>query len=167
MKFIVMKKFFITCGILLTILTVNAQQATIYYPEANAKDTIKQATVKANAENKHVFLQIGGNWCPWCVKFHHFAEENKAISDYLNKNYVVVRVNYSKENKNLDLLEKLEFPQRFGFPVFVILDGAGKRIHTQNTAYLEEGGGYSEKKVLEFLKQWSPAALNPDSYSKE
>ena len=64
-------------------------------------------------------------------------------------------------------MEKMDFPQRFGFPVFVILNGTGKRIHTQNSAYLEENEGYREKKVLEFFKQWAPAALDPASYSKE
>lgn len=57
-----------------------------------------------------------------------------------------------------------EYPQRFGFPVFVILDSVGKRIHTQNSAYLEEGEGYSKKKVLDFLTNWSPEVLNPNLY---
>lgn len=73
-------------------------------------------------------------------------------------------VNYSKENKSPEVLKKLEYPQRFGFPVFVILDSNGKRMHTQNSSCLEEGDGYSKTKVLDFLKQWSPDALNPDNY---
>jgi hypothetical protein len=81
------------------------------------------------------------------------------------KSYVPIMVNYSKENRNLAELKKLEYPQRFGFPVFVILDNNGKRIHTQSSAYLEEGEGYSKKKVLDFLKQWTPDALNPNLYS--
>jgi len=82
----------------------------------------------------------------------------------MEKNYVRVMVNYSKENKNLDVLEKLGFPQRFGFPVLVILNDKGERIHTQNSAFLEEDGGYSIKKVAGFLKNWSPDALNPSHY---
>ncbi|MDX5442362.1 MAG: thioredoxin family protein, partial [Hymenobacteraceae bacterium] len=64
------------------------------------------------------------------------------------------------------VLEKLAYPQRFGFPVFVVLNSNGERIHTQNSAYLEEGQGYSKKKVLEFLGQWSPDALQPKRYKK-
>ena len=56
-------------------------------------------------------------------------------------------------------MKLLENPARFGFPVFVILDEQGKRIHTQNSAYLEEGKGYSEKKVAEFLNIWTPKAV--------
>ena len=61
-------------------------------------------------------------------------------------------------------MASLEYPQRFGFPVFVILDGEGRRLHTQNSAYLEEEQGHSKKKVLEFLEHWSPNAFNPEQY---
>jgi hypothetical protein len=73
-------------------------------------------------------------------------------------------LNYSKENKNLDLLAELEYPQRFGFPVLLVLNGEGRRIHTQNTGYLEKDKSYDEKKVVGFLRNWSPEALDPDSY---
>ena len=159
-----MKQVILMCALFLSILHVKAQPAMIYHPEANAKAEIQQAVKKARANDKHVFLQIGGNWCPWCIKFHHFVDDHTAINNYVDSNFVVLNVNYSKENKNLDVLKQLAYPQRFGFPVFVILDSNGKRIHTQNSAYLEEDGGYSEKEVLSFFKQWSPKALDPSSY---
>ena len=142
-------------------------QVTIYDPKADALADIKKAVEKAKAEGKNVFVQVGGNWCPWCVKFHHFTDTNAVVKNMLEKNFVVVKVNYSKENKNAEALERLEFPQRFGYPVFVILDGDGKRIHTQNSGYLEEGNGYSEKSVADFLKVWTPAAINPETYKKK
>ena len=143
-----------------------AQPISIYNPEANAKADIQQAVQKANTENKHVFLQIGGNWCPWCVRFHRFAEADPEIKNFVDENFVVLKINYSKENKNLDVLKSLDYPQRFGFPVFVILNGDGKRIHTQSSAYLEADGSYSQKEVLDFFKQWSPSALDPKIYEK-
>lgn len=82
----------------------------------------------------------------------------------MDKSYVFLLVNYSKENRNLAALKKLDYPQRFGFPVFVILDANGKRIHTQNSSYLEDGEGYSKKKVIDFMTQWTPEALNPEHY---
>jgi len=141
-----------------------AQNVKIYAPEADVSMAISQGLIKAKAENKHLLLQIGGNWCPWCLKFHKFCSDDQEISLLISKNYIKILVNYSKENRNLVELKKLEYPQRFGFPVFVILDQDGKRLHTQNSAYLEEGDGYSKKKVLEFLKQWSPEAFDPNLY---
>src|SRR5690606_4113746 len=119
---------------------------------------------KAKQENKHVFIQIGGNWCGWCKMFHELTTTDEELKNYIAENYEVVHVNYSKENENKKVLAELGYPQRFGFPVFVILDGNGVRIHIQNSGYLEEGQGHSKKKVMEFLQQWSPAALKAENY---
>lgn len=136
----------------------------IYNAKADAQAEINKAVLRAAKEHKHVFLQIGGNWCKWCKYFNNLVTGNDTLSRLLNSNYVVVHVNYSPENRNDRVLAKLGYPQRFGFPVFVILDTKGNRLHTQNSAYLEEGQGHSPKKVAEFLQQWSPAALDPSNY---
>jgi len=52
---------------------LNAQNISIYNPDANAMDEVTEASEKALSERKHVFLQVGGNWCSWCVKFHNFV----------------------------------------------------------------------------------------------
>ncbi len=143
-----------------------SQAKKIYDPLADAKADIKQAVELAQKSNKHVFLQIGGNWCPWCIKFHNFIEADSEIKSQLENNYELVRVNYDNENQQKEVLAELEFPQRFGFPVFVILDGNGKRIHTQNSAFLEKDKSYDRDVVLRFLKNWSPVALDPASYKK-
>lgn len=143
-----------------------SQAKQVYNPEANAKADVKKAIEIANKNGKHVFLQIGGNWCPWCIKFHNFIESNTEINTYLKENFEVVKVNYDRNNKQEELMAKLQFPQRFGFPVFVILDSEGNRIHTQNSGFLEKDKNYDNKVVLRFLQNWSPNAINPDSYKK-
>ena len=146
--------------------SAQAIKPNIYNPQANAAAEIQQAVKTAKAQNKHVLLQIGGNWCSWCVKFHNLTTTDAQLDSALKANYVVLKVNHSKENQNLEVLQQLEYPQRFGFPVFVVLNGEGKRLHTQNSAYLEEDKGYSKKKILEFLDNWSKPALEPERYKK-
>jgi thioredoxin-related protein len=137
-------------------LGVSAQEAVkIYNPDANAKKDVAAAVAKASAEGKQVFLQIGGNWCPWCVRFNNMVTEDKKMDSLIHANYEVVKVNYSKENKNAELLASLGYPQRFGFPVFVILDGTGKVLHTQDSGYLEQDKGYSNEKVERLFLNWS------------
>lgn len=133
----------------------SASQNSLYNPEANTGKEIKEAIAKAKLENRHVLIQVGGNWCPWCHKLHKFIAETDTLSSIIARNYVVVKLNYSKENKNLDLLKSLDNPQRFGFPVIVILNENGVRIHTQDTGLLESGDGYDLNKVLRFLKLWT------------
>ncbi len=138
----------------------------LYNPKLDASQQIDNAVALAKKENKHVLLQIGGNWCGWCIMLHKFYAAESQIDSILKKDYVVEYINFSKENKNLETLKNLEYPQRFGFPVLVILDGNGKRLHTQNTVYLEQGRGYSKKRVFEFLKNWKPSALDPATYKE-
>jgi thioredoxin-related protein len=136
----------------------------LYNPYANVEKDVAAALVKAKAENKHVLLQIGGNWCSWCYKFNSFVHLDSTLKNIINNNYVVYHLNYSKENKNLAYLKKLGFPQRFGFPVLVVLDANGKQLHTQDSSLLEKGNGYDTEKVKEFLLNWSPAALDEKRY---
>ncbi|WP_316816600.1 thioredoxin family protein [Pedobacter nyackensis] len=135
----------------------------IYNPKADAKAELKAAATKAKKEGKHVFVQVGGNWCGWCILFHKLVDATPELKNYLNNNYETVLVNYSPENKNADVMASLGYPGRFGFPVFVILDGNGSVLHIQNSAYLEEGKGHSVKKVMEFLQGWTAAAIKPEN----
>jgi len=139
------------------------EPVTIYNPKANAKADIDAAVAKAKKAGKHVFIQVGGNWCGWCILFHKMVDATPELKDYLNNNYETVLVNYSQDNKNPEAMARLGYPGRFGFPVFVILDGNGKVLHIQNSAYLEEGKGHSVKKVMEFLKGWTADAIKPEN----
>lgn len=165
-----MLKLVWTCGLLLLLATpaVKAQShydlEHIYNPAANAEADLEKVLRQAAREHKHVLLQVGGNWCIWCKRLYRFVHDDADLDTLLRKNYVVYHLNYSKENRNLPLLQKLEYPQRFGFPVLVILDAKGRRLHTQNTALLESADSYDKEKLQDMLKQWSPAALDPAHY---
>jgi len=146
---------------LTTSLTFSQAEAVkIYNPEANAREDIAAAVKQAKAENKHVLLQIGGNWCPWCVKLHELEASDHKIDSLMNADYVRVMVNIprEKDKRDYELLSTLENPQRFGFPVLVILNQDGQRIHTQDSWYLEQDKDYDLEKLLQFFKMWTVAA---------
>jgi thioredoxin-related protein len=153
---------FFLCLLLIPALTTVAQQSAIqiYNPNADAKAEIATAVAQAATEGKHVFLQIGGNWCGWCIRYHQFIHDDREIDSLITANYVVARVNYSKENYNTDLLASLGHPERFGFPVFLILDSKGKLLHIQDSALLEKDKGYDRAKVIHFYKMWTTRAVN-------
>ena len=144
----------------------NAQSDTvhIYNPAENAQEGIDHAVALAKAQNKHVLIQAGGNWCIWCLRFNKFTKNDVHIDSLLKADYIIYHLNYSKENYNKQVFEKYGLAQRFGFPVFIILNGDVKWLHIQNSAYLEQGNGYSEEKVLDFLNNWTRAAIDPSNY---
>ena len=136
----------------------------LYDPSLDGMHQIKEAAATAEAENKHVLIQYGGNWCPWCIKLHHFINDHPKLDSLIKTDYVFIRVNYSKENKNPEVMSQLQFPQRFGFPVLVVLDDKGNLLHTQDTGYLEKGDSYDESNIERFLTLWNTNALNPKTY---
>ncbi len=150
-------------------LTMNAQTALkkVYDESVNPIEQIDQAVAKAKSEGKFVVCQVGGNWCPWCLRFADFITNDATISNVIEQNFVYIHVNYNprksegaeKEAQAKAMLQRLNNPARFGFPVFVVLDDEGKVIHIQDSSFLEEGKGYNQGKVLRFFKNWTPKAV--------
>lgn len=143
-------------------LNANAQLAKVYDEKIDPMTQIDCAVAKAKQTNKFVICQVGGNWCPWCLRFADFIKKDTAIAKIIDDNFVYIHVNYDPRNKAVSpekLLRRLGNPQRFGFPVMVVLDGNGKVIHIQDSGYLEEGKGYDTKRVLKFFTSWTPKAV--------
>ncbi|MEL6673320.1 MAG: thioredoxin family protein [Bacteroidota bacterium] len=140
------------------------EKKKLYDPSLDGMEQVDQALAKAQAEDKFVFIQLGGNWCSWCYRLEDFIKQDTVMYKFIQQNFVVVHANYSQENQNKALMERLQFPQRFGFPVLVILDSQGNKLHTQDTALLESGSTYDKKKVVNFFKKWNPRALDPATY---
>jgi thioredoxin-related protein len=142
---------------------LHAQTAAnnLYTPVANAEKDIAEAVKRAKAERKNVLVLAGGNWCRWCHEFNRFSQAEKQVDSLLKSDFIVYHLNYSPENKNAAIFARYGYPQRFGFPVMLIVDQNGNRLHTQNSTYLEQGKSYNKRKVLEFLEQWNRKAVNP------
>ncbi len=160
-------KLYLLLSVLLSTTSLQgfSQREKLYDTNADGMQQFKTATEQALNENKHVMVQIGGNWCPWCYKFHDFYKNDTELDSIVNANYVTVKINYDKSLKNEKLFAQLGYPQRFGFPVIVICDAEGKRLHTQNSWYLEDGkGSYDKEKFKTFLKNWTIKAISPESY---
>ncbi len=151
-------------------LTSQAQDLSkfhLYDPKANAEKDIAQAVSDAAKTGKHVLIQVGGNWCIWCMRFNEFVTKDASLDSLVNASYVVYHLNWSKENMNDALLAKYGYPQRFGFPVFLVLNSKGELIHIQDSGLVEgpkKSETYDKEKVIGFLSNWSPAALRPEQY---
>ena len=150
-------------------ITVNAQTTAkkVYDEEINQLEQIDKAVAQAKASGKFVICQVGGNWCPWCLRFADFITKDNEIVQVIDENFVYIHVNYNprksggeeKIRRGEEALKRLNNPGRFGYPVFVVLDESGKVIHLQDSGYLEEGEGYNKEKVMRFFKNWTPKAV--------
>jgi thioredoxin-related protein len=121
-------------------------------PAKDPEQDVQNAVAIAAKTGQRILLDVGGEWCSWCHKLDKFFQDNKDVSDYMKKNFVVVKVNYSKENKNEKFLS--QYPKIPGYPHLFVLETNGKFLHSQGSGDLESGDHHDHDKVLEFLKKW-------------
>ena len=137
-------------------------QVKVYDESIDGMEQITEAIALAQETDRYVLCQVGGNWCPWCLRFAQFAVSDSVIASLIEENYVYIHVNYSKDNKNLEAMRFLGNPGRFGYPVFVVLNREGTPIHIQESESLEEGKGYNRQRVEKFLRLWNSKAVEAD-----
>lgn len=125
-----------------------------YDPQRDAAKDIDAAVGEAKRSGRHVLLEIGGEWCIWCHRLDDFLVKHKELGALLERNYVLVKVNFSPENKNEKALSR--YSKVAGYPHFFVLDREGKFVHSQNTGELEKGKSYDAKIFKAFLTRWGP-----------
>ena len=156
-----MLKNFLTIGLFLLIISsITLSQSKEGYkpvnefdPDRNAAKDIQDATAEAQRLSKRIILDVGGDWCIWCHRIDNFIETHKEINEYLHENFILVKINYSKENKNEEVLSN--YPEIPGYPHFFVLESNGKLLNSQDTSELEQDKGYSVDKMMAFLKKWT------------
>ncbi len=167
-----MKKIFLTCLLLATIIgfsqtdeekaekkkQIEAEKAALpkpYHEMEDADAKVKELLVQAKAENKNIMIQVGGNWCVWCLRLNDFIQNTDELKSVVDNNYIYYHLNWSPKNKNEKFFAKYGNPgDKQGYPIFMVLNKKGKLIHVQETGSLEEGKGYSQEKVKAFFDTW-------------
>lgn len=128
-----------------------------YDPKADAQADINKLVAQAKKEGKNIMIQAGGNWCIWCLRFNQYVQTTPELKKMVDKNYLYYHLNYSPDNKNEKVFSQYGNPgEKFGYPVFIVLDKNGNMIHIQQSDVLEDGKGYSLEKTKAFFNQWAP-----------
>ena len=160
-----MKKLLIISVLAILALGANAQVKKVYDETINQMEQIDKALAQAGEQGKIVICQVGGNWCPWCLRFADFITKDEEIAKVVDDNFVYIHVNYNPRQSNDEardkaMLKRLGNPGRFGYPVIIVLNPDGKVIHIQDSSFLEEDKSYNKEKVLRFFNNWTPKAVN-------
>jgi hypothetical protein len=159
MRFFILYVFFF-----FSIVASGQEKKSLYDPRAIPEKDLAKICELAKKEGKHILVLAGGNWCAKCLTFDQFCRENKEIDSLIKSDYLLYHLNYSDENDNRSIFARFGYPQRFGFPVFLVLNEKGDRLHTQKSEYLEQGMGYSRRRVYDFLLSWNKKSVLPENY---
>ncbi|MBE0544798.1 MAG: thioredoxin family protein [Verrucomicrobia bacterium] len=98
-----------------------------------ADEIIGEATAKATAGNKSIYLHFGASWCGWCKRLDAFLERPD-IKPVFEKYFVPVKLVVQENEKNKALenagsdqwLKKVGGPE--GLPFSAFLDSKGTLI---------------------------------------
>ncbi len=128
--------------------------AAKFDPKRDAAKDLADAVAKAKAEHKHVIVDVGGEWCVWCLRMDKFMQGNAQIMEAVNAHFVWVKINYSDENNNKDVLA--QFPKIKGYPHLFVLDQNGSVLQSQSTGAFEQEKSYNADTIIHFLREWAP-----------
>lgn len=137
-----------------------AQGPDIYDPQASGASLVTAALARAAAEHKHVLLDFGANWCPWCHRLDTTLKSDPAVAAEVAEHFVVVMIDVNMRHgpkRNTDVNARYGNPIHEGLPVLVVLDATGRQLVTQESGILEEGEHHSPHRIVEFLRHWEPA----------
>lgn len=126
-------------------------------PTADPAFQLARARTIAMREHKNLLLDLGGNWCVWCLVLDRALHEDPALKRALTAGYVLVHVNISPENMHTSFTAN--YPQASGYPFLIILSPDGSKvIHAQDGSEFQKGktpqDGYDHGSVARFLARW-------------
>lgn len=152
-----MKSLLRAAAVLCFLVPAALAQSGPYDPTRDAAADLAAAEQQAAPDHKLILLDVGGNWCIWCRIFDKLAQDDPKLHDVLEKRYVIVHVNMSKENENKPFLA--QYPKVPGYPHFFVLNAKGKLLISQDTSIFERthksADGYDPSMLTDFFTRMS------------
>jgi thioredoxin-related protein len=90
--------------------------------------------VLAKKSNKKILIDVYADWCKWCKKMDSEVFMHDTIAPYLQKNYILIKLNGESQDKlkyKGESMTAAEFAGGFGvtgFPTVIFLEPSGEAI---------------------------------------
>ena len=127
-------------------------EASVYDESADAPAQVAQALASAKSDNKQVMIVFGANWCGDC-KMLDGEFKKPALKALLDKNYVVVKVDVNRFNKNLDVVKPYGDAIKKGIPSIVIASPANQLVYATHGGELADARKMGEAGVATFFQK--------------
>lgn len=146
-----MKKIILMMLVMLTVMRMQVQTTLkkVYDESIDPMEQIDKAVLQAKACGKYVVCQVGGNWCPWCLRFADFISRDSTVSRVIADNFVYIHVNYNpRRQEGEEQAEKAkQLMQRLGEPArsasrcssSLILTGRSSTYRTRASSKRDRG----------------------------
>ena len=124
----------------------------VYDASRNPNADGRAALKLAKETNRKVLIELGGDWCSWCFVLDSFIKDHPKVESRLHQTFVVLKVNISDENDNIEFISA--FPPAQGYPHMYVTDSDGNILSSQDTADFRENKKYSEARFMAFFDRW-------------
>ena len=121
-----------------------------YDESADAKTAIQAALVRAQAAKVPVLVVFGANWCADC-KLLDKALKSGSSAPLIEKNFVVVKVNVGRFDRNTDIAGAYGVPLDKGIPAVAILSTAGQVTYATRAGELADARNMGESGIYDFF----------------
>jgi protein disulfide-isomerase len=146
-----MKKILLISALLFSFNGWSLSEYRPYDETADAHQNIAEAVKLAKKSDKHILLEMGGNWCPDCRALGaYLARED--IKAWLDERFIVVPVDVGEWDKNIDIAERYGNPISEGIPALVVLDKNENVVFATLAGELASARNMSGDDLIEWLK---------------
>ncbi len=124
---------------------------------------------EAKKSGKKVLVDVYTDWCKWCKKMDTVTYKDKKVKEYLEKNFVVIKLNaegneqVTYEGQKMNPAEFAQGMRIDGYPATLFMTSKGEAITVLP--------GYSEPAmfmhVLSYIREDQYSKKNFDQYLKE
>lgn len=148
-------------GLILALLVASvpapaaAASQPIYNEQADAASDIRAAVRQGSRQHKNVVLVFGANWCLDCHALDGQMHQ-PALASLIARNYVVVKIDVGRFDKNVALAAKYHVPLERGIPALAVLDRRGKLLHAQEQGEFADARQMDSAAFQKFFEQWKP-----------
>ena len=129
-----------------------------YDEEADAREVVATARVRAMEERKYLMVTFGANWCLDCRTLSKILKGDE-VSAYTSNRFHFVTVDVGKFNRNTDVAAELGVSLQRGIPVAIFYDADGQIVGATNDGELEPARRYTSKQILKFVRDITERSL--------
>lgn len=146
-----MNKFLLTL-IPVAALASSAWAAPLPYDEAaNARSDVQQALIAAQSGKQPVLIIFGANWCEDCRALDT-ALKAPNNAELMAREFVVVKVDVGRFDRNLDISALYGNPIKAGIPAAVLLSPKQDVLYATRAGELADARRMSETGVHDFFR---------------
>ena len=146
-----MNRFVAMVAVCVFALCANAAE-NFYDESADAKAEVKAAVAAAANGGRQVLVVFGANWCGDC-KLLDIEMKKGELAKLVGGNYVVVKVDVGKFDRNADVAASLGVPLKKGIPSIAVLGPDGRPRYTTNGGELADARSMGEAGLVKFFRE--------------